>query len=970
MKNKICIYLILLIASLPLFADVIITSTTANWENETYILNSDITISDRITVKRTATLVLNTGYTLTLQKGIYIDPDGTLIINGDGNLITTGESQNAGITVRGTLEINGGNITSTGGNDAAGIGGDHYGWSNTVIINGGNITATGKTGGAGIGGGSGYNWSGTYGGCGTVIINGGIVRATGSDIGAGIGGGRGNNGNESCAGGGYDLIEINGGQVYAKSPYGYAIGPGSVFGLPGVLKIGWTNIKDDYLEIDSSYGIKFSQLEFVNGKEFRYSDTGVDGCTAVVVTPDNIAKGKIVPLENYEVLFFTGSSLYSNPDINKTFYGAKLKEPDEPQFTNCTFYGWYTDKDFTGNIWNFDTDLLTQSISLYSKFVASGIHVSLKNYFDIVANQVNISPRVTALGQANWVLKEGRDYTVSYADSNGNSIAAITQPGKYDVVITGINDYAGKSRTKHIKVIQNLNGTGTAQDPYLINDNSDWELFANNISDDCGGYGYKDSYVKLMNDLEISMSAGIQDYPFSGILDCNGYAITFDNNGANPPEYIFNSIEDATVKNLVTTFRTIAHESSGRNSIQNVQQVLPVMQTGINKKVASASGAEFYCGGMQVSNIRGLYPLGTEPVKVEPEIIIDNKKLTAGTDFTTAYKNKATGAALTSITSIGEYTVTYTGINNFCGQVSYDFKVPMDNNGVLSSDVQGNWYVTLPADSSVTSLDLSNFEKGFSFKIYDDGGEGGSYFSEAQGNYSKSAVGWLLITVPQDYLIQLEGFVGTKSKYDYLTVYDGFDIKDKTLYLKVHGNNLEDDYKVTLPAQNSSTNKVLVYFTGSASNCEGFELTATIVSKKQLKATQDKTAPGVFYTTCYTDEGNFLADSQAQVFYVQKTENGKVILKAAKNNFIKKGQGVIIKSTSPDIILYETGEPSDGYTYESLLKGTTTLLESTENLQGTVYAVSISEKGGVGFYKWEGEIPANKAYLLIEGGEE
>ena len=955
----------------PLFADVIITSTTTtNWENETYILNSDITISDRITVKRTATLVLNTGYTLTLQKGIYIDPDGTLIINGDGNLVTTGESQNAGITVRGTLEINGGNITSTGGNDAAGIGGDHYGWSNTVIINGGNITATGKTGGAGIGGGSGYNWSGAYGGCGTVIINGGIVRATGSDIGAGIGGGRGNNGNESCAGGGYDLIEINGGQVYAKSPYGYAIGPGSVFGLPGVLKIGWTNIKDDYLEIDSSYGIKFSQLEFVNGKEFRYSDTGVDGCTAVVVTPDNIAKGKIVPLENYEVLFFTGSSLYSNPDINKTFYGAKLKEPDEPQFTNCTFYGWYTDKDFTGNIWNFDTDLLTQSISLYSKFVASGIHVSLKNYFDIVANQVNISPRVTALEQANWVLKEGRDYTVSYADSNGNSIAAITQPGKYDVVITGINDYACKNKTKHIKVIQNLNGSGTAQDSYLINDNSDWELFANNISDDCGGYGYKDSYVKLMNDLEISMSAGIQDYPFSGILDCNVYAITFDNNGANPPEYIFNAIEDAVIKNLITNFETISGNSSGRNSIQNAQQVSVAMQTGINKKVISAGGTEFYCGGMQVSNIKSLYPLGTEPVKVEPVITINNKKLTAGTDYTVAYKNAVTGTAVTSITSIGEYTVTFTGINNYCGQVSYNFKVPMDNNGVLSSDIDGNWYVKLPADSSVTSLDLSNFENGFSFKIYDDGGQGGSYFSEALGNYSKNASGWLLITVPQDYLIQLEGFVGTKSKYEYLTVYDGPDIDDDTLYLKVYGNNLEDDYKVTLAAKNSSTNKILIYFNGSASTCEGFELTATIVNKKQVKATEDKTAPGVYYTTWYTEEGNFLADSNAQVFYVQKAQDGKVILKAARNNFIKKGQGVIIKSSSPDIILYETGQPADGYTYNSLLKGTTTLLESTKNLQGTVYAVSVSEKGGVGFYKWEGEIPANKAYLLIEGGEE
>ena len=109
---------------------------------------------------------------------------GMIEING-GEIIATGGSYGAGIgggsaSSGGIITINGGTIATTGGNLGAGIG--SLGAGGTIEINGGDITATGGDPGAGIGGG--HNGSG-----GTIKINGGTVTAIGKDTGAGIGGG-------------------------------------------------------------------------------------------------------------------------------------------------------------------------------------------------------------------------------------------------------------------------------------------------------------------------------------------------------------------------------------------------------------------------------------------------------------------------------------------------------------------------------------------------------------------------------------------------------------------------------------------------------------------------------------------------------------------------------------------------------------------------------------------------------------
>lgn len=100
----------------------------------------------------------------------------------DGSFHAPSENLNAA----GSVTINGGIITATGGTIGerdgapiysdgwgAGIGGGSYGSGGTVTINGGTVTATGGFNNTGIGAGRGCEWGDT-----TVTINGGSVKAS------------------------------------------------------------------------------------------------------------------------------------------------------------------------------------------------------------------------------------------------------------------------------------------------------------------------------------------------------------------------------------------------------------------------------------------------------------------------------------------------------------------------------------------------------------------------------------------------------------------------------------------------------------------------------------------------------------------------------------------------------------------------------------------------------------------------
>ena len=149
-----------------------------------------------LTIKGEGTLSAQGGYNSAgIGGGYYHRPYlicGTIVIEG-GVITATGGFGGAGIGVDANsccdgITISGGTVTATGGKYSAGIGAGNIGTSpGNITISGGIVTATGGDGAAGIGAGYYVGYNGT---CGNITISGGIVTATGGSNSAGIGGGK------------------------------------------------------------------------------------------------------------------------------------------------------------------------------------------------------------------------------------------------------------------------------------------------------------------------------------------------------------------------------------------------------------------------------------------------------------------------------------------------------------------------------------------------------------------------------------------------------------------------------------------------------------------------------------------------------------------------------------------------------------------------------------------------------------
>ena len=163
-----------------------------------------------ITCLGSATIILSPGTVNDLTcgngsayYGIGMDgyDDSTLTIEGSGKLNVSGGS-GAGIGGLGNIVINGGDITATGGEFAAGIGaGDNNGCGN-ITINGGTVNATGGYFATGIG----CGFMDSY--CGDITFNGGNVTVTNGYLSPGIG----DNGN-LCQNNSCGSIYFTGGNV-------------------------------------------------------------------------------------------------------------------------------------------------------------------------------------------------------------------------------------------------------------------------------------------------------------------------------------------------------------------------------------------------------------------------------------------------------------------------------------------------------------------------------------------------------------------------------------------------------------------------------------------------------------------------------------------------------------------------------------------------------------------------------------
>ena len=144
----------------------VVDSSMTEWQSGWYVVNSNITIDNRVTVSGDVHLILADGASLTVHDDINVAEGNSFTVYAQstgaamGVLTAKDKTENeAGIgggywENAGTITINSGKVTATGGSFAAGIGGGSEGSGGSVTISGGKVTATGgKYGAAGIGAG-------------------------------------------------------------------------------------------------------------------------------------------------------------------------------------------------------------------------------------------------------------------------------------------------------------------------------------------------------------------------------------------------------------------------------------------------------------------------------------------------------------------------------------------------------------------------------------------------------------------------------------------------------------------------------------------------------------------------------------------------------------------------------------------------------------------------------------------------
>ncbi len=125
--------------------------------------------------------------------------------------------------------------------------------------------------------------------------------------------------------------------------------------------------------------------------------------------------------------------------------------------------------------------------------------------------------------------------------------------------------------------------------------------------------------------------------------------------------------------------------------------------------------------------------------------------------------------------------------------------------------------------SGTDTLDLSKKDAGFTFKVYDDGGQ--------ETNYSDYCDGYLQITAPTSCLISVSGSGETESaSYDYLKFYDGSTDRSSPLGETKYGGS----FTISEPLITSGEYLTIYFHSDSSINKSGYELNISVIAQSKV----------------------------------------------------------------------------------------------------------------------------------------
>lgn len=171
--------------------------------------------------------------------------------------------------------------------------------------------------------------------------------------------------------------------------------------------------------------------------------------------------------------------------------------------------------------------------------------INLPDGYDHTGSEIPVTYGMTFEGTA---LTETTDFVASFSPSQVIGI------GEYTLTLSGNNskNYYGSVSQTFTVIDGHLEGGGTAEDPYLIENEHDWSVLTNRVFYGTGC----DSYYKLAANLiiaegePINTIIGTTDHPFSGHFDGGWHTLTININRTGIYAAPFGVVNGATIENL------------------------------------------------------------------------------------------------------------------------------------------------------------------------------------------------------------------------------------------------------------------------------------------------------------------------------------------------------------------------------------------------------------------------------------
>ena len=766
----------------------VVDGSTTAWSDGWYVVNRNVTIDSRVTVRGEVHLILADNASLTVDGGINVAEGKSFSVYAQsvgekmGTLTATGEN-GAGIgggswENAGTITINGGSVTATGGYNQAGIGGGDQGSGGTVTISGGNVTATGGQEAAGIG--SGFEGSG-----GNITIHGGSITATGGGPAAGIGSG---------SSGSYDNITINGGNVTATGGQ-EAAGIGSVAnGSYGNITINGGNVTTtggDYgAGIGGADGVSYGNITINDG---NVTTTGGDYGAGIGGGQDSsggnitISGGNVTAIGGDLAAGIGGGFKSSGGDITINGGNVTATGADEGAGIGNGYQG-------SGGSFTTGTDghaLIVANGGISDKsqqgswrgiiFDGNDGKVykdqTLQEDFEIPSGKTLTVPKNTTL-----TVKDGVTLTNSGTITNSGIITnsgTITNNG----TITGNGTLNGEG---------NLVGSGTVA-PTITNNLQKDSAVSVTVSPSPATYGSKVNITATISKAATISRAATISKAANAITRAAENQVEFfvgtDSNkkslgtaNVSGDTATLSDVEISQEKGFAVGENTITAEYGGSMGLKpQTGSTRLTVQRDLKDAIVTVKGEHFYTNS---------------PITPEVSVTWNGTQLTKGTDYTVDYTNN---------TNAGKATVTVTGTGNYIGTKTESFTIAPAQLNDATVKVNGTYTYTgqaqTPAagDVVVTLGGKTVPSDQYTISASDNMNAGqatATVTAKAGGNYTGSASGKFTIALASlnDAKVEVSGGPFT---------YDGTS-KNPTVTVTLDSKTLSASTDYTLSYSNSN----------------------------------------------------------------------------------------------------------------------------------------------------------------------